>query len=272
MKKTASLIVLCLTALFVIACSSEDPAGILTTDTPATGDTDTVKPDNQLPETDNVTGDSDTVVPTDTDTTPGDTDTVTPDNDTPTGSCDNPNVGKNCKTDTECGTCLICVNAKCAEGCQADADCANYPGTKCNTKLARCVNTTASSAACGETACPSGCCYADKGFLNLKCLTTSTLQQCGICKQGEVYMDGKQCVPAACKVGETKCQTYSSTDPNSKCFECKTGDLVCYENPTCNTGSALMLLNAKECIPAGEVCTENDTCCSGQPCIQGYCY
>ncbi len=270
MKKTAFIAAMFLMALFVLACSTDDP-NIIPTDTTVIGDTDTVKPDNQLPDT--TTGDSDTVV---TDTTTGDsdaliTDNVQPDSDT-TGSCDNPNVGKNCKTDTECGTCLICVNAKCAEGCQSDADCSSYAGTKCNTKLGRCVNTTASSAACGETACAAGCCYADKGFTGLKCLATATLQTCGICKQGEVYMDGKQCVPAACKVGETKCQTYNASDPNAECFECKTGDLICTEKSPCNTGSALMLLNAKECIPAGEVCSENDTCCSGQPCIQGYCY
>ncbi len=265
MKKTAFIAAMFLMALFVLACSAEDP-NIITTDTTVIGDTDTVKPDNQLPDTD--TPVTDTPV-TDSDE-PVTDDPVT---DTEVSDIDSPNIGKNCKTDTECGTPLICVNAKCAAGCASAADCANFAGTTCNTKLGRCVNATASSGACSEASCPAGCCYADKGFTALKCMATAALATCGICKQGEVYMGGTQCVPAACKVGETKCQTYNSTDPNAKCFECKTGDLLCYENTTtCNTGSALMLLNAKECIPAGEVCSENDTCCSGQPCIQGYCY
>ncbi len=164
-----------------------------------------------------------------------DPDVVKPDVDLDIDSdpCDNPNVGKNCKTDTECGSCLICVNAKCAIGCQSDADCLNYAGTKCNRAFSRCLNTTATDGACGETKCPSGCCYATKGFLSLKCLSTATLQTCGICKQGDIYMDGKQCVPAACKVDEIKCQTYNATVPNAQCFSCDADTFLCQSDPTC---------------------------------------
>ncbi|HOW51280.1 MAG TPA: hypothetical protein PLV42_04460 [bacterium] len=267
MKRTA-YIALCLIAFFAVACSTEDPAGI-PTDNGVIGDTDTPQTDTPaLPDNDT------SVVPdnpgTDTDTPA--TDDVQPDADVPVGDCETGNVGKNCKTDTECGACNICVNAKCAQGCLSDTDCSTYTGTKCNKKLGRCVNLTAASGACDETKCASGCCYAEKGFTALKCAATASLAQCGICKQGEVYMDGKQCVPSACKVGDTKCATYNASDPNAECFECKAGDLICAEKSPCSTGSALLLLNAKECIPAGETCSENDTCCSGQPCIQGYCY
>ncbi|HNT26968.1 MAG TPA: hypothetical protein PKH10_02200 [bacterium] len=164
-----------------------------------------------------------------------DPDVVKPDDDIDADSsaCDNGNIGKNCKTDNECGSCLICVNAKCAEGCQSDADCLNYAGTKCNRALSRCLNTTATDSACGETKCSSGCCYGTKGFLSIKCLSTATLQTCGICKQGEIYMDGKQCVPSACKVGESKCQTYNATVPNSQCFSCDEETFLCQSDPNC---------------------------------------
>jgi len=203
-------------------------------------------------------------------------DVVQPDADTDTAACDNPNVGKNCKTDTECGTCLICVNAKCTAGCQSDADCMNYAGTKCNTKLSRCVNTTASSGACNQSNCPSGCCYATKGFQSVKCLMTAALATCGICKQGEIYMDGKQCVPAACSTGDTKCQTYNTAAPDPECYECKAGELVCYDDPDCSSSTLRLLsgypVNSFACVAAGNSCGPNDSCCSGQPCIQGYCY
>ncbi len=263
-------------SFLTVACSSEDPPAIPTNDV-TTGDTDSaVQPDNQLPDTGlpdtggTDTGGTDTGGETDSDTPVND---VQPDSDSSLpGDCATANLGKNCKTDDECGACLICVNAKCAEGCQSDSDCSSYSGTTCNKKLARCVNTVASSGACNETNCASGCCYAEKGFTALKCLKPAELAKCGICKQGEVYMDGKQCVPAACKVGETKCQTYNSTEARAKCYECKQTEYICYDNPSCKTGSTLMLLNAQECIPAGAVCSEGDVCCSGQPCIQGYCY
>jgi len=222
------------------------------------------------PDADITGNDTDTVIPADADAPL--TDDEQPDTDT--GDCNTVNFGKNCKTDTECGTCLICVNAKCAQGCLSDADCTAYAETTCNRKLSRCLNTTAifGTGICNETNCPSGCCYATKGFQSLKCLGTAQLQTCGICKQGEIYMDGKQCVPAACKVGETKCQTYNATEPRAECFECKTGDLVCYDNPSCQTGGLILPLEHRTCIPAGEQCSEGTTCCSGTPCIRGYCY
>ncbi|HOW51651.1 MAG TPA: hypothetical protein PLV42_06370 [bacterium] len=182
-------------------------------------------------------------------------------------------IGGNCKTDTECAP-NICVKAKCSTGCTSDADCANYPNTTCNTKLGRCLNTLASSGACNETNCPSGCCYAEKGFLGLKCASTAALNTCGICAQGEVYLESKQCVPAACKVGDTKCQAYNSYSSRSECFECMgEKNYLCAEDTTgCTGGSALMTVNVMECVPAGESCSSNDLCCSGMPCIKGYCY
>lgn len=271
MKTNVMLLVLSVALLSLVSCGGDDPT-IPTNDNAPVTDSDTVKPDTTLP--DNQLPDSDTTV---TDNVGSDSDTPIadneiPDTDTNTGDCATSNLGKNCKIDGDCGACLICVNAKCAEGCQGDGDCSSYTGTTCNKKLARCVNTVGSSGACNETNCPAGCCYADKGFKTLKCLASAALQTCGICPQGQVYMDGKQCIPSACKVEDGKCKTYNSTEVRADCYECKTGDLVCYDNPSCNTGSALLLLNAKECIPAGDVCSENDTCCSGQPCIQGYCY
>jgi len=276
MKRTFFLGMVVFMAVFLaVACSSEDPPAIPTNDTAVGGDTDTTitdtDTDNTLPDT-NITDTpvTDTDVPvTDTDapvTDEGGTDADMPSN------CNTANLGKNCKTDEECGACLICVNAKCAQGCTSNADCTAYANTTCNTKLGRCLNTAGSGGACNETNCPTGCCYAEKGFLALKCLKTPEFSKCGICKQGEVFMDGKSCVPAACKVGETKCRDYNSTEVRAKCYECKQTDYVCYDNPSCSTGSAPLLLNVKECIPAGETCTDNDICCSGQPCIQGYCY
>lgn len=125
-----------------------------------------------------------------------------------------------CMTDMECkdmgcGAPLICVSARCAQGCAADSDCAAYEGTKCNTKLARCLNVSASAQACGEANCETGCCYADKGFVSLSCLKTPDIKVCGICKQGEVYMDGKECVPAARDTASDKCRGYNSTESES---------------------------------------------------------
>ncbi|HNT28515.1 MAG TPA: hypothetical protein PKH10_10100 [bacterium] len=159
-------------------------------------------------------------------------DNSAPDADLP-GDCDTTNLGKNCKTDIGCGACLICANARCSEGCTNDGDCDAYPGTICNKKLARCLNIAASDGACNETNCTDGCCYAAKGFRSLECASTATLATCGVCKQGEIYMDGKQCVPAACSTGDTLCQTYNAYDLRPTCFTCKTGDLICYGDPAC---------------------------------------
>ncbi len=229
------------------------------------GDEPVLSPDSKINPDSGKTPDQDsTGIAPDTDN-PGNEGPI-PDNDTP--------APQNCTTDQECGTGNICVSAKCTKGCASDTDCSPYTGTKCNTKLGRCLNVAASAQACGESKCMTGCCTADAGFLTLKCETTATSQKCGLCKQGEVFADGKTCVPAACKSGETKCQDYNATSSRKKCFECKAGELVCYDNTsnTQCTGSALMLFDAAKCVPAGEQCTADSTCCSGQPCIQGYCY
>lgn len=247
---------LCLLVLFsflLLSCVGPDPDPI------PTGDYDTAIIDK-----DTIQPDIDTYIP---DTV--DIDSLQPDNDV-VGGCEDANIGTNCKMDVECGACLICVNAKCSAGCQSDTDCSSYPNTVCNKSIYRCINKFATE--CDETHCIAGCCYGDKGFQNLKCLPSPVLSTCGICKQGEVYMDGKQCVPATCKVGETKCQTYNSTDLDAECFECKATDLVCSEKTPCNTGSALLTLNVMSCIPAGGECSDGDNCCSSMPCIKGYCY
>lgn len=259
MRKAVVRILLCTTALLIAACGDPNPVPYIT-DSDIGSDKDPLGPVEQegLPE-------AETDLPDAAETEDSDDgEDISPDNDVPPS---------NCKLDSDCGAPNICVKAKCAKGCESAADCANYPNTTCNTKLGRCLNTLASSGACNETSCPSGCCYADKGFLGLKCATTGTLSVCGICAQGEVYMSGSQCVPAACKVGETKCQTYNSYSQRSKCFECAAEkQYLCQDDVQCSGGSALMMVNVMECIPAGERCSALDTCCSGMPCIQGYCY
>jgi hypothetical protein len=251
---------------FFIACTNSDPF-------PAAADTGL--PDKytagQLPDVESALPEQD--VQTDTETpiipdegAPIDEEEVLPDTMVPDAD-----IGGNCKIDADCAP-NICVKAKCALGCASDDDCKNYANTTCNTKLGRCLNTVASSGACDETNCPAGCCYAEKGFTDLKCTSTATVNICGICPQGEIYMGSSQCIPTACKVGETKCQTYNSSNPRYTCFECKATDFVCADNTTCTPGSALMMLNVMECVPAGERCSTKDICCSGMPCIQGYCY
>lgn len=252
-----------LTVLLFTACNN-DPVPYAVETGP--NDKDTSVPDPFQPD-DAGLPDIDSADPADEGTEPVDDGAVTPDDSDP-----NDPTGDNCKLDADCGAPYICVKAKCQKGCTTDADCTNYLNTTCNTKLGRCLNTAASEGACNETNCASGCCYAEKGFRGLKCATTGTLNVCGICSQGEVYMNGSQCVTSACKVGETKCQTYNSYDPCSECFECKTGDFLCSQNTQCTCGSALMMVNVMECVPAGERCSAKDTCCSGMPCIQGYCY
>ncbi len=264
--------VVCLFGLMFItltgSCNNTDPVPLQTSDR----DIVTV-PDQEtvLPETEQVP-------PFDDQPVPEDEDCCLPDNDADADipqipDDDNPILGKNCKLDSDCGAPFICVSAKCAEGCDSDGDCAAYPNTTCNKKLGRCLNTTASNGACNETNCAAGCCYAEKGFQSLACTTATSFTICGICKQGEVYMDGKQCVPAACKVGETKCRDYNSSDPRAKCFECSAeSHFVCVDNPQCVPGSTLRMINVTTCVPAGERCGAHDVCCSSLPCIQGYCY
>ena len=254
-----------MTALFVMACGNSDPIALIDT---APNDKDTGGQVEQEPNPDFENNPPDTSDPGTTEGTNPEQDPIPDDGNVVPDS----DLGGNCKLDSEC-TPNICVKAKCALGCASNADCANYPNTTCNTKLGRCLNTAASSGACDETNCQTGCCYAEKGFVGLKCATSGTLNVCGICPQGEIYMNSSQCVPAACKVGETKCQTYNATDPRTKCFECTADqDYLCADNPQCTGGSALMMINVMECVPAGERCAAKDTCCSGMPCIQGYCY
>lgn len=57
----------------------------------------------------------------------------------------------------------------------------NYTELKCNKKLNRCTNVYASLQACGETKCPTGCCYSDVGFTTLRCLTIPEAAKCGLC-------------------------------------------------------------------------------------------
>ncbi len=251
------------TMFFIAACSDNNPVPYAVDTGLTEKDIDTKEQDLPPVDDNNIPDDADPGI-TDDGTEPVDDGGETPDNDI---------IGTNCKLDSDCGAPYICVKAKCAQGCESDGDCTNYANTTCNTKLGRCLNTAASEGACNETNCPSGCCYADKGLLGLKCATTGTLNVCGICSQGEVYMNGTQCVTAACKVGETKCQTYNSYSPRSSCFECtaETGYL-CIDDTQCPGGSALMMVNVMECVPAGDKCAAKDTCCSGMPCIQGYCY
>ena len=264
MRRTAMFCSLCAACLLATACG-DDPIPIQTDkDTIPPNDVDTTLPDIEqgLPEYETPVTEEDVVPDTDEDIAPD----VTPD-------ADSGLIGKNCKLDGECGAPLICVNAKCAQGCDDDSDCSSYANTVCNKKLGRCLNADASSTACSEATCQSGCCYATKGFQDLVCTADATITVCGICKQGEIYMDGKTCVPAACKVGETKCRDYNSSDPRAKCFECSAAsDYLCVDNPQCTPGSALIMVNVMECVPAGERCAPSDVCCSALPCIQGYCY
>ncbi len=158
---------------------------------------------------------------------------ATPDNDTII-TPDIDTAGTACELDSKCGDGNICVAGSCTAGCTDDGDCTAYPGTTCNTETHRCLNETANDKACGDTRCPTGCCYAEKGFRALKCLIPPSLKYCGMCAQGEVYLDRTECVPAACSTGDTNCQTYNAYDVRAVCYECKTGDLLCYDNPACN--------------------------------------
>ena len=240
--------------MFLISCS---------TATPFIGGSDV---DNKVIDNDVVFVDDGNIADNDIsviDNPQSENDVVVPDND---------NGITTCKTDTECGTGKICISAKCENGCASDTDCKSYTGTRCNTKLGRCLNIAATSQACGEAKCNSGCCYTDAGYTILTCLKTADIKVCGLCKQGEIYSDGKTCIPAACNSSTDKCSSYNSTKANAKCYQCKAGELICYENTTtCKTGSG-MIIDALSCVPAGENCNVKSLCCSGQPCISGYCY
>ncbi|HNT28843.1 MAG TPA: hypothetical protein PKH10_11795 [bacterium] len=255
--------------LVLFSCSNGDPVPFVTPDNGSgDGDNDVVVETDPAPDDVEGEGTPDDDAPV-VESDPGVQDPDQPEGEIP----DDGVIGKNCKVDGDCGAPLICVNAKCAEGCAGDGDCGAYPNTVCNKKLARCVNATASDGACDETNCPVGCCYAEKGFLGLKCAETASFSVCGLCPQGEIYMDGKQCVPAACKTADTKCSVYNSSSPRADCFKCMSEkDYLCVDDPQCNPGSTMLMINVMECVPAGERCQRRDICCSGMPCIQGYCY
>jgi hypothetical protein len=208
-----------------------------------------------------------------------DADTTTPDADVvPTDTCANDNLGKQCTTDTDCGECMICVTGgKCVKGCTDDADC-TMAGTHCNKKLARCLSTLASGKACDETSCPTGCCYAEKGLTGLKCATgaSATASTCGLCPQYQIYSPTEsKCITAVCSTTTDDCPSINSgaTNPPAKCYACKSGEYICKANTSTSGCSAGTVINAAQCVPAGQQCVEGvSECCSGMPCVQGYCY
>jgi len=150
------------------------------------------------------------------------------------GGPDNDTTGTDCQLDSECDGADICVAGNCVPGCTGNGDCAAYPGTTCNTVTHRCFNEVADDGACDETNCPTGCCYAERGFRKIACLIPPSLEYCGMCPQGQVYMNRAECVPAACSTTDTKCRDYNSYEMRAACYECKASDLLCYDNPACN--------------------------------------
>ena len=216
----------------------------------------------------------------DPDTTPDDDDPTDDKDDTdpipdedPSG-CAN-TLGLACTTDKECGNCMICVSGgKCAKGCTNDDDCAAIQTyLKCNRKLARCVNIYASDKVCSETICPTGCCYAEKGLTGLKCATNPVPMTCGLCHQGEIYSpEDSKCLPAACSSTTDSCPQINAGATKPNCYVCKTSELICAKNNTAGCSSTTVV-NTAQCVPAGQMCIEGlDNCCSGNPCINGYCY
>ena len=151
-------------------------------------------------------------------------------------------------------------------------------GTKCNTKLARCLSVLASTQACSEANCPAGCCYAEKGLTGLKCATgaNATATTCGLCPQNQVYSpEDSKCIDAVCSTTTDNCPTLNSgaTNPPAKCYACKSGEYICKANTSTSGCSAGVVINAAQCVPAGQQCVEGvSECCSGMPCVQGYCY
>ncbi len=227
-----------------------------------------------------IAGFSDTDVISDIDNTTTETETIV-DNDIATEETqDIDNGGKTpqkCSTDLDCKTggdkSAICVVAKCQPGCKSDSDCKGIPGTRCNVALGRCLNLGANSSACDAKRCPSGCCYAVKGFTEVKCSATAKASICGLCRQGEIFLEGKKCIPAACSTSNDQCPSYNAAESDSECFKCETGDLICKKDANCNTGTGgVVFTNVVKCISAGQMCVPGQKCCSGQPCIQGFCY
>ena len=261
MKKMLVLVAV----LFLFAACGDDP--IVNTQ----GDS------GQLPDEDVAdTADSDTTADEDiddtSDTTADEDVADTADSDT---NCNTAALNQTCQTDDDCGACMICTaGGRCIKGCTKNEDC-RVTGTECNTKLARCVNTTASAHACSETNCPKGCCYAEKGLSGLKCLTTPNPGTCGLCAQGEIYSpEDSKCITAACSATTDNCPSLnsSSSNPPAKCYACQS-DLICKPSTKTSGCSAGTVINAAQCVPAGQQCVEGvSECCSGMPCVQGYCY
>ncbi|MBO7126077.1 hypothetical protein J6W78_00860 [bacterium] len=232
--------------------------------------------------------DSDTTPYQDSDTTPSqdsdaipyqDSDTTQdPDSDNEPGSCATDNLDTECQTDNDCGACMICITGgKCAKGCTSDSDC-TLTGTFCNKKLARCLSIFASSRACDEINCSSGCCYAEKGLSGLKCASGPNAAPaiCGLCPQNQIYSpEDSKCVNAVCSMTTDDCPVLNSNslNPPAKCYACKPGEYICKAKTTSSGCSSGTIINMKECIPSGRQCIEGVTnCCSGSPCIQGFCY
>ena len=263
MKKMSFAVLIA--ALFMFVACGDDPTLVPSSDTTPQVDED-VNDDADVDTTADTTADTTTDNDTDTDT--GDTES----------GCADDNLGKQCTTDGDCGACMICITGgKCAKGCTKDEDC-TLTGTRCNTKLARCLSVFASNKACSEASCPSGCCYAEKGLTGLKCATgaSATAAQCGLCAQGEIYSpEDSTCISAACSTTTDNCPTFNSsaTNPPAKCYACKSGEYICKANTSTSGCSAGTVINASQCVPAGQQCVEGvSECCSGMPCVQGYCY
>lgn len=266
MKKSIAMMIL-LTLLFLVSSCGEDPPIIPVDDEANTGN-DSANTGDDTGNTGNDTGDTSNTGNDDSDTAPDDGDS---------GDCDTSKMGNSCTVDTECGKCMICTTGgKCTKGCTVNEDCTMATGLKCNKKLARCTNVFASLQACGETKCPTGCCYGEKGLTEVKCLTTAEASKCGLCAQGEIYIPtDSKCVSAVCSTTTDNCKTLNagSTSPKPECFECKSGEFICKAKTGTSGCSAGVLINAAQCIPAGQQCVAGvSECCSGMPCIQGYCY
>ncbi len=263
--------------IFAVACSSSTPStGYGNTasnndqDKPSSGQGDTGKPgggdsgdsgdsgNNQNPGDSGDSGSTDTGDNTDTG------------NNTDTGDTGEGNGGAACTHDGDCQSGEICTNQKCVPGCKSNSDCSAFTGTTCNTDLSRCVNTTyksdpnATSGTCAIGSCNT-CCYAGPGLRSVKCASKKEAIYCGMCPQGEVFMPkDKECVPAACNPSADKCQDLNG---DAGTFTCNSSTFVC-----ASSNVSGYMFNASTCVPAGEKCSESSVCCSGQPCIQGYCY
>ena len=257
MKKMFFGLVTVLFMIFMVAACGDDPTLPSNNDNT---DTNAEQPEEEVV-VDEDTGNEEEVV-VDEDTAPVD------------NGCALSNQGISCDTDDSCGACMICVSGTCIKGCETASDCST--GTQCNTKLARCVNPVASGQACSETNCPSGCCYAERGLSGLKCLPSPTPATCGMCKQGEIYSpEDNACITAACSATTDNCPSLNagSTSPDPKCFACDKSSFICKADTTSSGCSAGSVINAAQCVPAGQQCVEGvSECCSGMPCVQGYCY